>query len=124
MRSSEVGFHAGMAALTHAPGRRLARVVMILVVLVGLSSAGCASATPLVRTATVELDHCGFKPLDVDGKLWEVVAPPFDATNAPDQWQGRGEIVALDSSLLIFGDASGLEVTFTPDDGIPPRPCA
>lgn len=68
----------------------------------------------LVRTATVELDHCGFKPLDVDGKLWEVVAPPFDATNAPDQWQGRGEIVALDSSRLIFGDDSGLEVTFTP----------
>jgi len=121
------------------PGMRGLRVLPVLLL---LSAVGCgveeksqgtpragASSSPSpsgVATSSgpqVVLYHCGVDPLRYDGVLWEVVAPPFDGTNAPDTFTGFGTF-QRDGERLLFTDRGGARLTFTIDDGVPPSPCA
>lgn len=83
-----------------------------------------AFCTSCARSVQVDLYHCGFLPLSYQGRIWEVPSPPpFDDTNAPSTWQGRGVVTQVTDSRLVFRDESGVEVVFVPDDGIPPPAC-
>ncbi|MBF9133671.1 hypothetical protein I0C86_32760 [Plantactinospora sp. S1510] len=75
-------------------------------------------------SVTVGLYHCGVDPLVLDGRTWEVPKPPFDATNKPDTWTGRGTAIEVPPENLTYTDESGTVLHFLPDDGIPPPVCA
>lgn len=83
------------------------------------------SATAAATRVTVALYHCGFKPLDYGGRIWEVAAgdEPFDATNAPSSFVGRGTVSIADDELR-YRDDSGIAVRFIPGDGRPDGACA
>lgn len=72
---------------------------------------------------TVALHHCGVLPLEFADRLWEVPeeVTPFDGTNAPDIFVGRGTAeLTPDDQTLLFTDASGITLTFVRDDGTDP----
>lgn len=82
-------------------------------------------ATSEVSAGFVEvmLHHCGFNPITIRGDAWEVPEEvgPFDATNAPAEWVGRGIIErAVDGASLHYMDESGITLEFVPDDGRDP----
>ena len=49
--------------------------------------------------------------------------PPFDGTNAPDTWRGRGTAVTPRPDLLVYTDDSGILVEFVPSDAVPDPLC-
>lgn len=57
----------------------------------------------------VELYHCGFMPIDAAQTRWVPTDTPFDATNAPDSWVGRGRLLQGPDETL-YADLSGIEV--------------
>lgn len=107
---------------------RLRRALAALVVVAVSLFTGCtqrASEMPAEDSVQVELYHCGFEPLAYRGKIWEVPEPePFDSTNAPASWKGKGTVTTVTETRLLYRDESGVEVAFVPDDGVPPPPCA
>jgi hypothetical protein len=61
----------------------------------------------------VDLYHCGFEELEWDGDTWISDPPPFDATNAPDDFAGTGTIERTGDGRALYTDTSGAEVEFT-----------
>lgn len=119
-----VAISPNMPALTSAAG--LGSVVLSFVTLTGCA-AQLQEEQPTQPPATrvqVSLYHCGFDPLVHNGKTWEIPEPPFDATNAPEDWAGTGTITSMTERTLVFIDDSGIKVTFVPDDGSPLPLCA
>ena len=55
---------------------------------------------------------------------WEVPRLPFDATNKPDTWTGRGTAIEVTPRSLKYTDESGTVLYFVPDDGVPPPICS
>lgn len=93
----------------------------LIVSALALLAAGCgASQGPSLDTAEqqVSLYHCGIQNIEYDGRQWEVDAPPFDATNAPDSFSGFGSF-RRDGDVVTFTDREGVQLAFTPDDGTP-----
>ena len=71
----------------------------------------------------VALWHCGIDTLEFDGQEWEVPndQEPFDGTNVPEWFVGRGTVVrSPDGTRLTYTDESGLTLSFVPDDGVEP----
>ena len=62
--------------------------------------------------------HCGVQAVLYDGKPWDVEAPPFDATNAPQTHSGYSTLDTA-AQVLMFSDRDGAQLVFTPDDGTP-----
>jgi hypothetical protein len=92
---------------------------------VSVALTGCAGESDDGVRIRVILYHCGFEPLTFGGRVWEApTPPPFDQTNAPEEWQGEGRIMPIGADQLRYIDDSGIEVLFVPDDGVPPGPCA
>lgn len=87
--------------------------------------ADAAAAEPPPGTAEVALWHCGIEPITYEGRTWEVPdgEEPFDGTNAPASFAGRGEVERVGPDELRYTDESGMELRFVPDDGVE-RPCA
>jgi hypothetical protein len=75
------------------------------------------------QQVSVSLYHCGVDPLIFKGKTWEVSKPPFDDTNKPASWVGRGAVVEESLQELKYVDESGLVLHFVPGDGINPPNC-
>jgi hypothetical protein len=101
------------------PWRATAFVAALAALLLG----ACGNAT---HEVDVELYHCGVLPLKVDGKTWEVPQPPpFDGTNAPPTFTGRGTATIEADDKLIYVDDGGARVRFRPAEDVPaPPPCA
>lgn len=78
-----------------------------------------------VDRVEVTLWHCGIDTITVDDRRWEVPAGerPFDGTNAPDSFAGKGSIEGVGPDELRYVDDSGVVLRFVPDDGEEP-PCA
>lgn len=70
----------------------------------------------------VTLFHCGVNQVSYDGATWEVINPPFDATNAPATFSGFGRF-QRDGDVLHFVDQFGTTIDFTVDDGVAGPPC-
>jgi hypothetical protein len=110
------------------PGQeRGGTVVYIDIGYLGLVPAATSSdpAEPGVPVE-VTLWHCGIDTLTFEGQEWEVPNDdePFDGTNAPAWFAGRGTIVRSDDGThLVYTDETGFALTFVPDDGVEP-PCA
>ena len=87
--------------------------------------ADAAAAEPPPGTAEVTLWHCGIEPIAYEGRTWEVPndEEPFDATNAPASFAGRGDVERVGPEELRYTDESGVVLRFVPDDGTEP-PCA
>lgn len=85
-----------------------------------------AAAVPPPRSgpARVELWHCGLRLLGYPEGLWEMRRPPFDATNAPDSFTGRGRASVPRTDRLVYVDRGGQRLVFVPGREVPPRPCA
>lgn len=63
----------------------------------------------LEGTAEVELYHCGVSPVAFDKRSWIADPPPFDATNAPEDFVGRGRMITeLGSLSATYVDESGV----------------
>lgn len=96
-----------------------------------ISSVWEAALTPYVADEgglqpgqQVALHHCGVVNVEYEGQEWEVEAPPFDGTNAPDTFSGYGSFERR-GEQLIFSDDKGATLTFTLWDGTPdPYNCA
>jgi hypothetical protein len=73
--------------------------------------------------ANVSLYHCGVNPLLYAGRRWQASPAPFDATNAPSTFTGHGS-VRIDDNTLTYRDLGGAVISFKPDDGATPTPCA
>jgi hypothetical protein len=89
---------------------------------------GPTSTTPTEPTGTavsVKLSHCGFEDLRLDGKRWVVEDPPFDATNAPPEFVGKGHLAVPDGGgKAVYTDEAGFAVTFVAvDESWQPPPC-
>ncbi len=100
--------------LRDAPGRRC------------MFSTGDALQT-FVHTqarATVALYHCGIEPLRFGGKQWVVPDPPFDATNAPEDFTGHGVFKQRSGVDALYVDDSGEVVRFEASEDWEPPPCA
>lgn len=62
----------------------------------------------LEGSAEVELYHCGVMPIAFDKRSWIADPPPFDATNAPEGFVGRGRMITeLGSLSATYVDESG-----------------
>jgi hypothetical protein len=73
----------------------------------------------------VRLYHCGFEELRHDDRRWVVEDPPFDGTNAPPEFVGRGTFAVGDGGRGVYTDGSGIAVTFSAvDEDWEPPPCA
>lgn len=75
--------------------------------------------------AEVTLWHCGIETITFEDRKWEVPndEEPFDGTNAPSSFAGRGAIERVSADELRYVDQSGVILRFVPDDGTDP-PCA
>lgn len=71
----------------------------------------------------VSLYHCGVNPLTYRGERYEVVDPPFDATNAPPTFSGVGTVTRQRLELH-YRDRAGATLVFTPDDASRGEVCA
>jgi hypothetical protein len=68
---------------------------------------------PDARVA-VALYHCGFEELRHGDRRWVVEDPPFDGTNAPLEFTGKGSFALnSDGETAVYTDDSGIAVTFT-----------
>lgn len=87
--------------------------------------ADAAAAEPPTGVAEVTLWHCGIEPITYERRTWEVPndEEPFDGTNAPASFAGRGEVERVGPDELRYTDESGVVLRFVPDDGTEP-PCA
>ena len=106
-----------------------ALTVLALVVMAACSE-GARDDADVVATSTsnpngpisveVTLYHCGVEPIWFDGRAWEVPEEtgPFDATNAPEEFVGRGTIEPFGGESLRYVDESGIVLFFVPDDGV------
>jgi hypothetical protein len=65
------------------------------------------------EVVNVSLWHCGFDELRHGDRRWVVEDPPFDETNAPTQFVGKGTFtVDPAGGTAVFTDDSGIAVTF------------
>jgi hypothetical protein len=65
----------------------------------------------------VSLYHCGFEELRHGDRRWVVQEPPFDATNAPPEFVGKGTFAVQDGGeKAVYTDDSGIAVTFVAVD--------
>jgi hypothetical protein len=75
-----------------------------------------ASETP-GDPVEVTLYHCGFEELRHADRRWVVEDPPFDATNAPPEFVGKGTFAVQDGGgKAVYTDDSGIAVTFVAVD--------
>jgi hypothetical protein len=83
------------------------------------------SADQPTGRAEVTLWHCGIDTITFEDRVWEVPngEEPFDGTNAPGSFVGRGTIERVRADELRYVDESGVVLRFVPDDGTEP-PCA
>jgi hypothetical protein len=90
------------------------------------ASDAATSSTSAASETSVELWHCGVRPVEFDGERWSADPPPFDATNAPEGFSGRGRIVRVDQDSAQFTDSgTGARIEFKPLKGAyEPPPCA
>lgn len=73
----------------------------------------------------IELFHCGFIAVDAFGRGWLPEEPPFDATNAPQDWVGSGVLRLVEENLTVFFDEGPSRIPMVPADELPePAPCA
>ncbi len=73
----------------------------------------------------VELYHCGIMPVAFDKRSWVADPPPFDATNAPETFEGRGKMmVELGSLSATYVDDSGISFEMRTVEDWDPPPCA
>jgi hypothetical protein len=76
-----------------------------------------------VSAMKVTLYHCGVDPVEFAGRRWVVSDPPFDATNAPEEFTGEGSFEVLSHDRARFVDVSGIELTFRARDRYQRPPC-
>ena len=55
----------------------------------------------------VTLYHCGVLPLRFGDRRWVVADPPFDATNAPEDFVGQGRFERKSAVTALYNDDSG-----------------
>jgi hypothetical protein len=60
----------------------------------------------------VTLYHCGVDPVEFGGREWVVPDPPFDATNAPESFTGRGLFKQRSAVDALYFDDSGEVIHF------------
>jgi hypothetical protein len=60
----------------------------------------------------VTLYHCGFEPVDFDGFRFVADPPPFDQTNAPAGFIGKGTVPDYSHDGFTYVDDSGAKVAF------------
>jgi hypothetical protein len=70
----------------------------------------------------VGLWHCGIDAITFEDRRWEVPddEQPFDGTNAPESFAGRGQVERVSPEELRYRDDSGIELRFIPDNGSDP----
>lgn len=71
----------------------------------------------------VSLWHCGVDPVVFGGREWVVPDPPFDATNAPEGFIGRGTFKQRSSRDALFFDDGGEIVHFEAIEDWEPPVC-
>lgn len=76
-----------------------------------------------IGAMNVTLWHCGVEEVWFAGRQWVVPEPPFDATNAPEEFTGEGSFEVVSERRARFVDKSGIELTFVADDTWQPPPC-
>lgn len=76
------------------------------------------------RRVEVTLWHCGVDPLFVAGQEWVVQDPPFDATNAPESFTGRGRFERKSAITAVYVDDGGEQILFEVVPDWEPPPCA
>lgn len=72
----------------------------------------------------VTLYHCGVDPIVFRGRRWVVPDPPFDATNAPEEFAGTGIFKQRSSIDAVYFDDSGEAIRFEASEDWEPPPCA
>lgn len=83
-----------------------------------------AGTTNAGAPVEVALYHCGFEELRHGDRRWVVEDPPFDETNAPPEFVGKGTFAPDDTGQGVYTDESGIAVTFTAvDEDWAPPPC-
>ncbi|HEX2057026.1 MAG TPA: hypothetical protein VHI71_01545 [Actinomycetota bacterium] len=74
--------------------------------------------------AEVELYHCGVMPIAFDKRSWIADPPPFDETNAPEGFGGRGRMTyELGSLSATYVDESGVSFEVRAVEDWEPPPC-
>jgi hypothetical protein len=67
------------------------------------------------------LSDCGIDDVWTDDQRWRALDPPFNATNAPSDYAGEGELEAMTG---LYTDESGITIQFSPVDwDHDPPPC-
>jgi hypothetical protein len=94
-------------------------IALSAAVLLSVAGAGCGDA----NRVSVVLWHCGVAPIVYTSQVWDVAKPePFDWTNAPDNFRGKGSVQFLDPDTLLYTDDGGPTLTFKPLAQLPPEP--
>ncbi len=71
----------------------------------------------------VTLYHCGVDPVEFAGEVWVALDPPFDATNAPEGFVGRGTMKTRSDIEAVYVDASGVRIELQAVDAYEPPTC-
>lgn len=107
--------------LADAPGRMECLANPDGVVVVIQSELPALASWHQPHSHVVTLYHCGVNPTEFEGRTWAVPQSlvPFDATNAPDSFVGRGTVARVREEEALYVDESGVEIVFWPQDKVP-----
>jgi hypothetical protein len=83
-----------------------------------------STTTSVVEQVTVELWHCGVRPVTFAQRSW--LSDDTDGTNGPMTWSGTGRMTLVSSDQAVYTDnGSGKVLEFEPLVGpYDPPPCA